>query len=61
VVKLVCRACSNPLKIISGGLKTTVGSTQVTMVHVFGCLNDDCPEKMVEQNRIETPQDSFTG
>jgi len=57
----VCVSCGNPLKIISGGQKTALNSTDIVMVHVFGCLNKDCPEKMKEQGRSETPVPSFEG
>lgn len=56
-----CSVCSNPLKVISGGLKTVEGSTKITMVHIFGCLNPDCKDKLLEQNRTETEQESFNG
>ena len=55
-----CRQCGKPLKIIKGGPKSEQGSTKIVTVHVFGCMNLDCPIKMQEQYRTETEQDSFT-
>jgi len=60
----VCVSCGNPLKIISGGQKTALNSTDIVMVHVFGCINKDCKmanPKMLEQDRKETPVPSFEG
>lgn len=58
---MVCKECGNPLKVISGGNKTTEGTTVITMVHVWGCINKDCNEAMKEQQRTETVQESFEG
>jgi hypothetical protein len=60
----VCSNCGNPLKIIQGGQKSLEGSTDITMVHVFGCINKDCKmanPKMLEQDRKETIVPSFNG
>lgn len=57
----VCVSCGNPLKIIKGGQKTILNSTDIVMVHVFGCLNKECSEAMKEQGRQETPVPSFNG
>lgn len=56
-----CRSCHNPLHIISGGNKSEEGSTVIKTVHVWGCLNPDCKDAMVEQTRTETEQESFNG
>jgi hypothetical protein len=56
---VVCSKCQNPLRIISGGNKIKEG--KIIAVHVMGCMNPDCELKMQEQNRIETPQESFEG
>ena len=58
---MVCKECSNPLKIISGGNKAVVGSTEITMIHVWGCLNPACSCKMEEQSRSESSVESFKG
>lgn len=54
---MVCSKCGLPLRVIKGGQKVVDG--KIVMVHVLGCMNTDCELKMQEQNRIETPQESF--
>lgn len=56
-----CKLCGNPLRVIKGGLKSDVGTNKITMVHVWGCLNDKCELNMQEQKRTETEQESFEG
>ncbi|HEY5585717.1 MAG TPA: hypothetical protein VIK78_14675 [Ruminiclostridium sp.] len=56
-----CKTCGNPLRVLSGGNKTTEGSTTITMVHIWGCLNEKCKDNMKEQQRTETNQESFEG
>jgi hypothetical protein len=59
VRRMVCSKCQNPLRIISGGNKAV--DNKIIAVHVMGCMNPDCELKLQEQNRIETPQESFGG
>lgn len=56
-----CTACGNPLHVIGGGNKTDKDTTDITMIHIWGCLNDKCEKKMIEQARTETVQKSFEG
>jgi hypothetical protein len=56
---MVCSKCGLPLRIIKGGQKIVNG--KIVMVHVLGCMNTDCDMKMIEQKRVETPQESFEG
>ena len=56
-----CHKCGNPLRIVSGGQKSALDSTDIIMVHVWGCLNKDCTEAMKEQNRTENKVESFNG
>ena len=58
---MVCIECKQPLHIISGGNKTEVNTTDIITVHVFGCMNRDCKERMKEQDRTETKNPSFMG
>jgi len=55
-----CIECKQPLRIISGGIKSDVDSTEVTTVHVFGCFNKNCSMVQKEQNRTSTVNPSFT-
>jgi hypothetical protein len=54
---MTCSNCGNPLKVISGGNKIVDG--KIVMIHVWGCLNDDCKIKMQEQNRTQTEVEQF--
>jgi len=56
-----CIVCGNPLRVLSGGNKTTEGSTVITMVHIWGCMNAKCTEVQKESMRTETAQESFNG
>jgi hypothetical protein len=56
-----CSVCGNPLRVLSGGNKTTEGTTDITMVHIWGCMNEKCKNKMIEQSRSENIQESFKG
>jgi hypothetical protein len=51
----VCVECKNPLKQIKGG----PNQERFVHVHVWGCMNPDCPKKMLEQDRSETPLKNF--
>jgi len=57
---LKCCKCKNPLRIIKGGQKSDIGSTDIVMVHVFGCMNESCDMAMKEQHRVEDTVESFT-
>lgn len=52
-----CRSCGAFLHIIKGGQKIKDG--KIIMVHVLGCLNRNCQDKMVEQGRKETEAPRF--
>jgi len=56
-----CSACGNELRVVSGGNKTDKDTTEITMVHVWGCLNDKCEKRLIEQARTETVYESFKG
>lgn len=57
-----CKSCGLPLRILSGGMKTAAKSTKITIVHILGCLNKNCPEFQKQQMRVESkPQESFEG
>jgi hypothetical protein len=56
---MACRTCKNPLHIKEGGPKIVEG--KIINVHVMACMNPDCPDKMVEQDRVITEVPSFEG
>lgn len=58
---LKCKECGNPLRILSGGHKSDLGSTDIVMVHIHGCMNPNCKIKQQEQHRTETTVESFNG
>ena len=55
-----CVECKQELHVIAGGTKSEEGTTEITTVHVFGCLNKKCSMAMKEQQRTETTNSSFT-
>ncbi len=54
-----CNSCGNDLKVLNGGMKTEIDSTDIKMVHIHGCMNKHCKECMKEKDRTETIVDSF--
>jgi len=54
-----CKECNAPLRVIKGGQRTDEGSTKITNIHAYGCLNKKCSLVNKEQTRTETKQDSF--
>ena len=57
---MVCSECGNPLKVVRGGIKTVADSPDIVMVHVYGCMNEQCTKAMQEQLRTESIVEQFT-
>jgi hypothetical protein len=56
---MTCTSCNNELRVIKGGMQTSLESQDIKMVQVWGCMNKDCELSMQEQKRTEVIVEQF--